>query len=114
MAGRMQSRLPAQKASPMIARAKSLFITVFLTTLLCFAPACGGGSSTTPPPPPPPPPSQMEVLYVTSASQVTAFPVNSSTGALGTPASVTGPQTSLGIVVSPNGQFLYVSDTLND
>jgi len=56
----------------------------------------------------------MEILYVTSAGQVTAFPVNTNTGALGTPASVAGPQTSLGIVVSPNGQFLYVSDTLND
>ena len=97
----------------MTARLNSSLAVAFLLAALCILPACGGGSAS-PTPPPPPPPAQIEVLYVTNASQVTAFPVNTSTGALGTPTSVAGPSTSFGIVVNPGGKFLYVSDAIND
>ena len=59
----------------------------------------------------PPPTGSTEYVFATSQNQVWSFAVNSSTGALSSGSSVTGPQLSEGIVVNPTGKFLYVSDT---
>jgi 6-phosphogluconolactonase len=56
-----------------------------------------------------------EFLYVTSASnggQILAFTIDSSTGALGTPTSFSGPLSASGMAASQN-EFLYVSDDQN-
>lgn len=63
---------------------------------------CVAGALTCPLPPP--------HLYADGINgQITMFPVDRGTGALGTPMSVAGPTNSLGIVAL-NDQFLYVSD----
>jgi 6-phosphogluconolactonase len=75
--------------------------------------ACGGGTGGKHYPPPPPS-SSAEYLFATGNSQVLTFGVTASTGALGTPQSVTGPNSSLSILTDPAGKFLYVSDSEND
>jgi len=65
---------------------------------------CGCGAAGVACPLPPP------HLYANGSSgQITMFPVDRGTGALGTPMSVAGPTNSLGIV-TPSDQFLYVSN----
>jgi 6-phosphogluconolactonase (cycloisomerase 2 family) len=55
-----------------------------------------------------------EYLFATSGSQVFSFNINTTTGALSSGTSVSGPQLSEGIVANPAGTFLYVSDAYND
>jgi len=94
-----------------------LFPRFVLVLALALLQGCGGGSSSNPPPPPPPPPpTGPEFLYVgTTNSQpgnpteIVGFPINSSTGALGTPTVLaTGPV--LGSVGDPFGRALYTAD----
>jgi 6-phosphogluconolactonase len=59
-------------------------------------------------------PPTAEFLYATSTDHISAFTLNPSTGALGTPLSMTGPNQSLGMVASVTLGHLYVSDFLND
>ena len=87
-----------------------LFVTL-LGSILGLA-ACkltnGGGGFA------PPPSGSTEYLFATSKSQVWSFNINTTTGALSGPASITGPALSQGIVANPAGTFLYVSDSVND
>jgi 6-phosphogluconolactonase (cycloisomerase 2 family) len=94
-----------------------LFSSFVLFVALVLLQGCGGGSSSSnPPPPPPPPPMGPEFLYVgTTNSQpgnpteIVSFPINSSTGALGTPTVLaTGPVR--GSVGDPFGRALYTAD----
>ena len=55
-----------------------------------------------------------EFLYVTSVNHISAFTVNPSTGALGTPMTMAGPNQSSGMVASITLGHLYVSDFLSD
>ena len=59
-------------------------------------------------------PPTPEFLYATSANHISAFSINPSTGALGTPLSMAGPNQSSGMVASNTLGHLYVSDFLND
>jgi 6-phosphogluconolactonase (cycloisomerase 2 family) len=59
-------------------------------------------------------PPTAEFLYATSVDHISAFTINQSTGALGTPAAMTGPNQSLGLVANVSSAHLYVSDFLND
>jgi 6-phosphogluconolactonase len=68
------------------------------------APVCSVNCVTVPP--------QPSFLYATSSNQVLAFTIQSS-GALSAPLVVPGPNNSIGMVASTNGQ-LYVSDFAND
>ncbi|HEV2400419.1 MAG TPA: hypothetical protein VGS27_26005 [Candidatus Sulfotelmatobacter sp.] len=58
------------------------------------------------------PASNCSYLYAAGNynSQMAAFPVNASTGALGSPITIPGPSASFGITAF-NGQFLYASDS---
>lgn len=67
------------------------------------APGCGNNCSPAP-----------EFLYATSTDHIMAFTLDPSTGALGTPSAMTGPNQSLGTVASVTLGHLYVSDFLND
>lgn len=92
-----------------------LFSRFVLVVALVVLQGCGGGSSSNPPPPPPPPMGP-EFLYVGTTNaqpgnptEIVSFPVNSSTGALGTPTVMaTGPV--LGSVGDPFGRALYTAD----
>jgi 6-phosphogluconolactonase len=59
-------------------------------------------------------PPDHEFLYATSTDHILAFTLDPSTGALGTPLEMTGPNQSLGMVPSVTLGHLYVSDFLND
>jgi len=86
-----------------------------ICTLLALTVAlagCGAGTGGKPFPPPPPTTST-EYVFATSNSQVSSFNLNATTGALATPAKVTGPTSSSSLLVSPSGKFVYVSDGLN-
>lgn len=104
-------------------RGKRWNILATLVNLLILA-ACGGSMTsqkgcavapsttctvncvTTPPVP--------QFLYATTTNQILAFTIDQSSGALSTPPLVAaGPNQSIGMVASANGQ-LYVSDFLND
>jgi hypothetical protein len=54
------------------------------------------------------------LLYATSTDHISAFTINQSTGAPGTPLTMTGRNQNLGMVVSATLGHLYVSDFLND
>jgi 6-phosphogluconolactonase len=54
-----------------------------------------------------------QFLYATSTDHILAFAIDQSTGALGLPQVIAGPNQSLGMVASPDAR-LYVSDFLND
>ncbi len=88
--------------------------TLVLTALTGVLVACGGGSgggNVTPPPPP----SSAPYLFTASRGQVWSFAVNSSTGALGSGASVAiSGLVSQGVMADPAGNFLYVSDAVAD
>jgi 6-phosphogluconolactonase len=68
-------------------------------------PACSDNCTLNPPAP--------EFLYATSTNHVLAFTIDQSSGALSAPLVAAGPNDSIGMVASMNGQ-LYVSDFLND
>ncbi len=55
-----------------------------------------------------------EYLFATSNNQLWSFSINATTGALGTPASVTGAAFSPAVVGNPAGTFLYAMDAVND
>ena len=59
-------------------------------------------------------PPATEFLYATSADHISAFSINLSTGALGTPLTMPGPNQSTGMVASNTLGHLYVTDFLND
>jgi 6-phosphogluconolactonase len=87
-----------------------LFVTLLALILglaACKLTSGGGGLA-------PPPSGSMEYLFATSKNQVWSFNINTTTGALSGPASITGPALSEGIVGNPAGTFLYVSDSVND
>src|SRR6266566_5434471 len=67
------------------------------------APGCGNSCPPTP-----------EFLYATSTDHILAFTLNPSTGALGSPLAMAGPNQSLGMVATVTLGHLYVSDFLND
>lgn len=79
--------------------------------------ACGRGGNISISPPPtcvtncPPSP---EFLYATSPDAIVAFKINASTGALGSPLAMSGPNQSTGMVATITLGRLYVSDFLND
>ena len=82
-----------------------------LLVISCTLGGCGGGSST----PPPcttncPPAAKPEFLYASGINQIQTFTVNPSTGALSGQQTITGPNQAPGIVATPSGNFLYVSD----
>jgi len=94
---------------------KQLGILPLFALLLGLA-ACSAGPSglqvfctanCTPPPPAP------EYLFATSADHILVFTVDPSSGSLTTATSASGPNQSMGMAASANGQ-LYVSDFLND
>ena len=72
----------------------------------CPTTPCAGNCSFTTVPVP-------QFLYATSTNQILAFTIDQSTGALSAPLAAAGPNQSIGMVASMNGQ-LYVSDFLND
>lgn len=79
--------------------------------------ACGGTGSIPILPPaacvtncPPPP----EFLYATGSDAILAFKIDPSTGALGSPLAMSGPNQSVGMVATITLGRLYVSDFLND
>jgi 6-phosphogluconolactonase len=88
--------------------------TVALASLLALAGCSGGkgngGSFGVLPPPPP----EHQFLYATTAGGVLAFTIDQSTGALGTPLAMAGPNQSTGIAATVTLGHLYVSDFLND
>ena len=90
-------------------------ITLALAISLCLA-GCSGNSNIQIFPPgcgnncPPAP----EFLYATTVDQILAFKINSSTGALGAPLAMPGPNQSLGLTATVTLGRLYVSDFLND
>jgi hypothetical protein len=59
-------------------------------------------------------PPTAEFLYATSTDHISAFTINQSTGALGAPLMMSGPNQSLGMVATVILGHLYVSDFLND
>lgn len=96
-------------------RAAILFCTALF--FLLFLLGCNGGSSSTskscfgPCSSPP----TAEFLYATSTDHILAFTIDQSTGALGAPLAMTGPNQSLGMVAAKTSVgYLYVSDFLND
>ncbi len=86
-----------------------VFPVLLLTLTRCGGgnPAPGCGSSC-------PLDSTPEFLYTSSINQVQAVPVNVSSGELGTPSAVGGPNEGDGIAATPSGRFLYVSDAQNN
>lgn len=89
-------------------------IAIALVFLLSLA-GCSGGTFSGGAPmscgncqPPP------EFLYATSVNQILSFKVDPSTGALGSPISIAGPNQSTGMVGTVTLGHLYVSDFLND
>src|SRR5258708_17556951 len=87
-----------------------LVCTLALVTIVC---ACGGGSLNVTPPPPTP-----DALFALTLSgpapnlsfQLSNLKVDSSTGALGSPATTTfGSQLVPGIAVEPDSKYLYAS-----
>ena len=59
-------------------------------------------------------PPTAEFLYATSTNHILAFTINQSTGALGAPLAMTGPNQSTGMAATLTLGHLYVSDFLND
>ena len=94
---------------------RALAIAVALLASLSLAGCFGKGSFQIFPPgcgnscPPAP-----EFLYATSTDHILAFTIDPSTGALGAPLSMTGPNQSLGMAATVSLGHLYVSDFLND
>ena len=89
------------------------FSTIALASLLSLAGCSGSGNGSSfgvfPPPPP-----EHQFLCATSADHVLSFTIDQSTGALGTPLAITGPNQSIGMAATLTLGHLYVSDFLND
>jgi 6-phosphogluconolactonase len=93
--------------NPLRVRADACAFLVLVLSLV----GCGGGSnsitgcgSNCPPGPKP------EFLYAGSLNQIQIFSVNTTTGTLSSPTSITGSNVLDGIVATPSATFLYVSD----
>jgi 6-phosphogluconolactonase len=94
---------------------QALSIAVALAITLSLAgcmgktniPITGGSCSAHCPPNP-------EFLYATSTDHISAFSINPSTGAIGTPLTMAGPNQSSGMVGSNTLGHLYVADFLSD
>ena len=56
------------------------------------------------------PPPKPEFLYASGGNEVLAFTIDTNTGKLTGPLTVSGPNASLGIAASPSANFLYASD----
>ncbi len=89
---------------------------LFVSSLVLTVTSCGGSSS---PPPITVPHTSAEFLYVATNTfpsntpqQVLGFPIDLSTGALGSPVSVSTANAPVGIVADPAGKFLYFTDEL--
>ena len=97
-------------------KARPLWFGVRLSALLALLPILGacGGSSVGPCPDCPQKVTQAEVLYVGSAGQIQIFPINTDTGTLGTPTTVSGLSTAGSGSATPSGKFLYVADSTNN
>jgi 6-phosphogluconolactonase len=101
-------------------RPVSLSLCLFSFTVLLSAMAgCGGGSSKQPMTvlPTPTPAVAAQFLYVASGDgpatgphQLLGFPINLTTGVLGTQFTVTTPNAAGGLLEDPTGKFLYASD----
>ena len=91
---------------------QAVTIAVALASLLGVAGCSSGlhGSLGSLPPPPP----EHQFLYATSADHILAFTIDQSTGALGAPLAMPGPNQSLGLTATVTLGRLYVSDFLND
>src|SRR5215831_12840359 len=83
-------------------------------SLILFFSGCSGTYHSSPLSLTPPPCSNCpsHVLFATGINQIIEFQVDSSTGKLSSPTTVSGPNQSLGIIATPIN--LYVSDFLND
>ncbi len=95
-------------------RVKASLISVrfwVVTALATLLAGCGGATKTFPPPPPPTPGA--EFLLATSNNQVLSYSVVLGTGALGQPATATGPGSSTSILVNPAAKFAYAADSAN-
>src|SRR5450631_3232020 len=79
----------------------------FLLALSFLLGGCGGGTK---PFPAIPPTSGSEFVLATSNSQVLAYAVNLTTGALSQPMVAAGPGTAAGILASPSAKFVYAAD----
>jgi 6-phosphogluconolactonase len=55
-------------------------------------------------------PQTREMLYLAGLNQIAAFKIDVSTGALGTPTTVAGPNDAAGIAAGPAANLLFVSD----
>lgn len=87
--------------------------TIALASLLSLAGCSGsgnGGSLGAFPPPAP----EHQFLCATGADHVLSFRIDESTGALGTPLAITGPNQTTGMAATVTLGHLYVSDFLND
>jgi 6-phosphogluconolactonase len=114
MTYKLKQRSLDMKCMELKSQRKQLSTIVILASLLGLA-GCFGNSDIQIPPgcgnncPPPP-----EFLYATSTDHILAFTINQSTGALGTPLVMTGPNQSIGMAATVTLGHLYVSDFLND
>jgi 6-phosphogluconolactonase len=94
---------------------RQLSTIVIFASLLGLAGCLGNSNIQTLPPgcgnncPPSP-----EFLYATSTDHILAFTIDQSTGALGTPLAMTGPNQGAGMAATVTLGHLYVSDFLND
>jgi 6-phosphogluconolactonase len=104
-----KTEIPDQ-SSHMKSQRKQL-ITIALACLLGLAGCSGGGTGIFVLPPPPP---ERQFLYATSAGHILAFTLDQSSGALGAPVTIAGPNQSTGMTATVTLGHLYVSDFLND
>jgi len=96
-----------------LALALILLVTLLLSLAGCapffrggVVPISSGCGNNCPPSP--------EFLYATRTDHILVFTLDPSTGALGAPLTMTGPNQSLGMVASATLGHLYVSDFSND
>jgi 6-phosphogluconolactonase len=83
-------------------RAILIMLSATLASCGSGSPSRGGGLQRSPAP--------NEILYTSGWSQVTAFSINTSTGALSQTAAVTESNNTVGVVAAPSASFLYFSN----
>lgn len=89
-------------------------MNAFLALALTFVSgSCGGGTSSSPPGCVGCPVANAAVLYLEEPGQIQAFPVNHSTGTLGTPTTVATTGKG-GMIATPDSKFMYVTDPQNN